>query len=214
MKVASIILILALSTGVFIAQPGSHRPESGGLLILEGAQARSADELTEEELFNPPTPSSAMDVPKSQIPVYYCLESFFSLPVTVHLRLETLDELLRKVGVKPTSEIKSYVLQLWGKISNKEGRSDSMELYKDDPDEWDREQYRLIAEEIRSFKNVYDKFLDACSDEGLDRDEVHESIVEFGREITAFGTSGELDSRHKEPLLLFEEPGENPLLED
>lgn len=183
-------------------------------LVSLSLTAQSTENLTDAELFNPPTTPNGGQIPKEYIPVYYCLDSFFTLPVSVHIKHDSLDELLEEVGVTPTLILKAHVIQISARTSDKSDRFDSMKQYEDNATEWDREQYRLIAKEIKAFKALYDAFLTACEDEGLDPDAIHENIVEFGRDITAIGTSGEFDPRHKAALRIFEEAGtSNPWLE-
>lgn len=194
-------------------QANPERPESGELIILEGWSTEDSEE--EENFFNPPAVEGGSEILKDQIPVYYCLDSFFSLPVKVHIQHGTLGNLLEEVGVTSTAAIKALVTELSAWSSDKSGTYGSMQKYEDDVEKWEEEQYRLITEEVKNFKDLYDAFLEACADEGLDRDEIHETLVDFGRRITAMGTSGELDPRHKAALLVFEESdASNPLLSD
>ena len=217
----TIALVSFLVTAMLPAQQAAPpKPEPGELFILEGSvgqstQSQRLQDLTEEELFNPPVPSGAFKIPKDQIPVYHCVSNFFSVPVRVHIRNDDLNSLLEQMGITPTLVLRAHVIQLSGKSSDKSSRFSSLMKYEDDPETWEKEQYKLIEREIQSFKKDYDDFLDACEDEGLDSDDIHEKIVRFGRDITAMGASGDLDPRHKRALRIMEDPTiNNPLLEE
>lgn len=211
------IPVIILSFLVFLpalAQPtGSARPESGDLLILGPVSGQSTDET--DDPWDLPDPPGSMEIPRHLTPVYYCLDSFFRVPVRVHMSHDTLDVLLDEVGITPTLVLKSMVIQLSARANSKGERYSSMVQYQDDPVAWDQHQYILIEREIRSFKVMYDAFLTACAEEGLDPDLIHEELVDFGRELTAMGTSGELDPRHKAALRIFDgEDTTNPWLTD
>ena len=159
--------------------------------------------------------SGGIQIPKNETPTYYCVQGFFSFPANVHIENDTLDALLDKIGI-PTSSgtLKTYVIQLAARTRARASTYASLRQYANDEVTWKDEQYRLLRNEVSQFKTAYDEFLDACADESLDADSVHEQIVGIGRATIQITMTGEMDTRQKEALRLFEPQGSNnPWLE-
>jgi len=178
------------------------RPQSGELPTLGPVSVQST--YDEADPWDHPAPPGSEQIPSHETPIYYCLDGFFSLPVKVHMEHDDLDSLLEAVGVTPTLTLKSLVIQLHARVSSKSQRFSSMKQHAHDPVAWDDHQYTLIEREVSSFKVMYDDFLAACEEEGLDSELIHEEIVAFGRSTTSMGTSGQLHPRHKAALRIFE----------
>lgn len=189
MKKLILLFLLAILAGGMTAAPQRERPEG----VLPGGS----------------------QIPKEYIPTYYCVRAFFSLPFRAHTEHHTLDQLLERMGIpSDENEVKSKMVLLYAETQGMGSDYSSLVQYNDDQAAWEREQYRLIRKEITEFKTLYEEFLSALTEAELDKATIHNRIVEFGREVTNIGTTGDLDDRHKEALKLFEPPSSyNPWLE-
>ena len=82
---------------------------------------------------------------------------------------------------------------------------------------WETAQYEFLEHQVQTVKTLYDGFLDAAADAGLDSDDTHDVIVAEGREIAGvalFPEDGEASypAKQREILRIFETDDKNPWL--
>ena len=185
MKIASILLSLALLTAPAVAQ----QPE--------------------------PATETAVRIPREYTPTYDCIVGFFEARAYQHLSKKHFNRVLDILGIPHDSPLKDRLIQItllvWGQATTVTDLSE----HENDMQAWEEAQYKAIEKEARDLKALYDTFLDEVDEAGLDSDYVHNQIVEEGRSFTSITIIGDtdLDQRDRAIYRLFEDADDtNPWL--
>jgi len=184
MKTASVILILALCITPAVAQQQSD-----------------------------PIPTG-VGVPKEYTPTYSCVVGYLEGIAHRHLLGNHFHRTLDQLGIPHDSPLKDRLTQFTLQVIELNNKTFDMTLTETNKAAWVEAKYDFLENRIRTTKTWYDSFLDAVKDEGLDADEVHETMVEEGRKIISINLVGStaFSEKFRSIFRIFEPETTNPWL--
>ena len=158
-----------------------------------------------------PSTDVAVKIPREHTPSYYCLITYFESRAYGHLSGNHFHQVLDELSIPHSSPLKDRLIQLTLLANDNYNKSMPWKhLPKDDEAAWNAEQDAFIEGQMTSVKTLYDTFLDEVEEEGLDSEEINDTMVREGRKMTSITVIGDhIDDKLIDLLNQFESPGNN-----